>query len=86
MALVSKSGDLYDTLHIWHVVSMSGNAKGNGKGNGEGNAKGNAEGTAKGNATGNADTALLWGTVGMLGEPKAGGNPKGKYEEEARVP
>ena len=30
--------------------------------------------------------ALLWGTLGMLGEPKAGGNPKGNYEEEARVP
>ena len=29
---------------------------------------------------------LLWGTLGMLGEPKAGDNPKGNYEEEARVP
>ena len=27
--------------------------------------------------------ALLWGKLGMLEEPKAGGNHKGNYEEEA---
>ena len=53
MALVSKSDHFYDTLYLWHFVSMSGNAKGNARGNAKGNAKGDAKGNAKGNA-GNA--------------------------------
>ena len=30
--------------------------------------------------------AMLKATLGELEEPKLGGNPKGNYEEEARVP